>query len=82
MKKDARLIAMELRNWLNKKEYTLEELNRATVVLLNGSLGSKANGVAGRGKGRVEPRSRDLGAVMASTAKRSVTIEDAEHCLS
>jgi hypothetical protein len=38
MKKDARLIAMELRNWLNKKEYTLEELNRATVVLRNGLL--------------------------------------------
>ena len=89
MRKDARLIAMELRNWLNKKEYTLEELNRAVVVLRNGLLGSKANGVAGKGSGesgrgiaRGKDRSPNLGAVVASAAKRSVFIEDQESCLS
>ena len=64
MKKDARLIAMELRNWLNKNEYTLEELNRSIVVLRNGLLGN------GNSKGQErKPVTSHPG---ASTAKRSV----------
>ena len=38
-RKDARLIAMELRNWMNKKEYLVEDVNRGLVVLVNGLLG-------------------------------------------
>jgi len=72
-RKDARLIAMELRNWMNKKEYLVEDVNRGLVVLVNGLLG--------KGNGRVEPRSCNLGHPAKPPVQTSVVVDD-EHCAS
>jgi len=73
-KKDAKLIAMELRNWMNKKEYLIEDVNRAMVVLVNGMLG----------KGNTKPQERScvLGHSTKPHAIKTVFIDDAEHCQS
>ena len=71
MKKDARLIATKLREFMNQpnNQFILSGLRRRMVVLSNGKL-------------RLEGRSSILGHPGATTAKRSVNIEDAESCLS
>ena len=72
-KKDARLIAMELRNWMNKKEYLVEDVNRGLVVLVNGLLG--------KGNTKGNPRSFVVEPPVKPTAQTSVVIDD-EHCAS
>ena len=63
----AKDIANRLRTFLNDNQFTLSDLRRGMVILSNGKL---------RGEGR----SLILGHPGASTAKRSVNIEDAESC--
>jgi hypothetical protein len=71
--KPAGPIALALREWMNLHQFTVEEVNRALVIICNGKLGN--------GNGRGEGRSCNLGRPAKPTAGKGVNIDD-EHCQS
>ncbi len=76
--RDAGPIALKLREFANQNGYTLEEINRAMVILSNISL----HHLLGKGKTKGEARKRYHGPPAKPTANHSVFIDDAEHCSS